>query len=421
MTAELQYPVALGDRHTADLDPVGLDDLLPALWEMNAAGDVRALVSALRRRVPPAGLLSGLSAAGSVAVMRDLGMLLGSVKRCGVEPVAAVPELQAPLLELGQRAGMVPRDTVFHYISWNPAGRRERMYTGHHMERMLMSSVRMTLPRLAAAIEECRRCHEQEPQDLGFALAASELAALTRSLEDAIDTVTDNVTPEFFAQTLRPYFEEIRVAGTDYLGPAAAHAPVYLLDLALWASDDASDSYAELWRESARYALPAWRDLTVAWAGRPSLATRVKSALIRAGDGTPPKYLRASALAVSRALRALMVFRGKHLAIARRAYASDIRLYQLGSGGGSVELLKEITELTRQNAMILRASAGHAGAAHAKGAALAGKAPCAAAGGAGGACLAGRARQRHEDCHRRRGRRRPGGGAQPARRRVHPH
>jgi monodechloroaminopyrrolnitrin synthase len=357
MTGESQYPVALGDGHTAALDPLGVDGLLPALWAMNAARDLSALVRALRCRVPSAEVLSGVSPQGCVAAMRDLGMFLGSIRRCGVEPVEAVPELQAPLLELGQRTGMVPRDTVFHYIGWNPTGSRERMYTGHRMERMLMSSVRVTLPRLTKAIEQCRRCDELDPHDVDFVRAANELTALIRSLEDSIDTATENVSPQFFAQTLRPYFEAVRVAGEEYLGPAAAHAPVYLIDLALWASDDGGGPYQALWHESARYGLPPWPGLLERWARRPSIATRVRSALVRAAD-QPPQYLQASALAVCRALRALTVFRSKHLAVARRAYADDVRMYQLGSGGGSVDLLAEITALTRQNTLILRQAAG---------------------------------------------------------------
>ena len=41
------------------------------------------------------------------------------------------------------------------------------------------------------------------------------------------------------------------------------------------------------------------------------------------------------------------MFRGKHLTIARRAYREEIRLYPVGSGGGSVELLTRILDLTR--------------------------------------------------------------------------
>ena len=59
-------------------------------------------------------------------------------------------------------------------------------------------------------------------------------------------------------------------------------------------------------------------------------------------------------------LLAIVVFRGRHLSLARKAYADDIRLYALGSGGGSLDLLNEIISLTRQNAAYLRPPFGDA-------------------------------------------------------------
>jgi hypothetical protein len=229
------------------------------------------------------------------------------------------------------------------------------MYKGQRMERMLMSSVRVTLSRLVDAVESCRFLETVDPEALEFAVISNELVALLRSLEDAIDIVIANVTPEFFARTMRPYFEEIRVGGATYLGPAAAHVPLALVDLALWASDCGGEAYDEFWSESEQHGLPSWRELYVRWSAGPSVVTRVTTALRRFPDGAPPNLL-ASAEALSRALKALVVFRGKHFTVARNAYAEEIRLYPLGSGGGSLELLTEITALTRDNASLMRKS-----------------------------------------------------------------
>ncbi|MFJ5221006.1 monodechloroaminopyrrolnitrin synthase PrnB family protein [Streptomyces sp. NPDC088354] len=352
----LTYVVKPEDLRAAAADPLGVDSLLPKIWEMNSAADVNSLINLLRGLVPTADSIAGSSLPHCVAVMRDLGLFVGSIKRHGVEPVDAVPELEAPLLMVGERTGMIPRDTVHHYIGWNPTGARERMYTGDCMERMLMSSVRVTLSRLTAAVELCQQLERLEPHELKFAVAANELVALLRSLEDAIDIVIANVTPEFFARTMRPYFEEIRVGGVTYLGPAAAHVPLSLIDLGLWACDFPETAYEDFWRESASYGLPPWKSLYERWATGPSLVTRVTSALGSIPTDQTPPNLRASAEALSRALRALVVFRGKHFTVARNAYAEEIRLYSLGSGGGSLDLLAQVTALTRENAMLLRES-----------------------------------------------------------------
>ncbi|WP_083865182.1 monodechloroaminopyrrolnitrin synthase PrnB family protein [Nocardia brevicatena] len=361
MTDFLQYPVNPGDPCVIGLDPLGFDSLLSTVWKMNMAADVNGLVGLLRNLVPADEVVAELSLPSCVATMRDLGLLAGSAKRHGVEPVDAVPELEKLLLHLGARTQMIPRDTVHHYIGWNPTGRRERMYTGERMERMLMSSVRVTLSRLIDAVESCRRLEDLEPEALEFAVAANELVALLRSLEDAIDIVIANVTPEFFARTLRPYFEEIRVGGVVYLGPAAAHVPLALIDLALWASDCGDKDYDEFWCESEQYGLPQWRELYKRWAKGPSAVTRVTTALRLVPAGQAPPNLRASTEALCRALRALVVFRGKHFTVARNAYAEEIRLYPLGSGGGSLQLLEQVTALTRENTGLMRKSLNRSG------------------------------------------------------------
>ena len=52
------------------------------------------------------------------------------------------------------------------------------------------------------------------------------------------------VSPEFFARELRPYFEDVHVAGRLYMGPAAAHIPLFLVDVLLWASDRGGAQFA---------------------------------------------------------------------------------------------------------------------------------------------------------------------------------
>lgn len=352
--AGMGYPVDPCDPRVLALDPLDFDRRLPGLWEMNAAADVNDLVVMLRSMVPERDALQAMTLQQCVAVMRDLGILLGSLKRHGVEPVEAVPEVEEPLLDLGSRAQMIPRDTVHHYIGWNPGDSRQRMYTGDRMERMLMSSVRVTLHRLGTAVEVCERLRFLDPHQVEFAVAVNELVALIRSLEDAIDIVTANVTPEFFARTMRPYFEEIRVGAVTYLGPAAAHVPLSLIDLGLWAADAGDQDYDEFWRESAQYGLPPWQPLYEDWARGPSLVTRVVSMLESVAGGEVSTEMRASTESLCRALRALVVFRGKHLTVARAAYAEELRLYSLGSGGASIELLDQVTVLTKENAGMLR-------------------------------------------------------------------
>jgi len=338
------------------IDPLGADGVCARLPEMNLAADVPTLVGALRGLLPDAETLAGFDMEECLAAMRDLGMFLGSIKRHREEPLRLVPEARPVLLELGVRTDLVPRDTVHHYCTWNPVGERQRMYTGDEQENHLQNSVRMVFPHLRVALELCDLLRDLEFADPKFPILVDALNRELRPMVASIDLVVGHVSPRFFARTLRPYFEDVEVGGRSYLGPAAAQVPLWLVDEAVWASDRGERNYLEFLADSVRYSLPRWRELHDGWVGTPSLVTR----LVEAYGDDPSAVervapaLRASAQSMVAMMRAIIVFRGRHLGIARQAYEEDLRLYPVGSGGASVDLLREIIDLTRENAQLTK-------------------------------------------------------------------
>ncbi|MFF3320868.1 monodechloroaminopyrrolnitrin synthase PrnB family protein [Streptomyces sp. NPDC002889] len=338
-------------------DPLGADALLAALPAMNAAADVPALTVALRTLVPDPDRVASLGIVDALAAMRDLGIVLGSLKRHGREPVAAVPEVLPVLEELGRRTDMIPRDTVHHYTTWNPTGKRQRMYLGDPMEGNLQDAVRMVFPSLVAALDSCAELARLEPYDPGFPLALDRTAVHVQSMVDSIDFTVAHVSPVFFAQQMRAYFEEIDVAGTDYLGPAAAQVPLWLVDLTVWQSDRSNDRYDAFLEGSVQYSLPSWRAHYAAHKGGTSAVSKLSAALSWEGARRVPRRLADSAVSLARVLRILKTFRARHLTIARKAYREDVRLYEVGSGGAPVELLRAVLDLTRDNETLVRRSA----------------------------------------------------------------
>ncbi|MFJ4620180.1 monodechloroaminopyrrolnitrin synthase PrnB family protein [Streptomyces sp. NPDC088812] len=326
---------------------------------MNEAADVSALAQVLAQAIPSAETIGTFSLPECLAAMRDLCMYIGSLKRHGVSAFDIIPDATVSFELLGRRTHMIPRETVYHYTCWNPAGERERLYTGHQMERSLIDSVRACVPDLARAVEVGRSLHEERPGSPahadGLASLASDIAAADRAMTD----VSAEVTPEFFAHKLRPFFEDIHIAGHRYMGPAAAHIPLFLIDLLLWASDRGSRAYSAFCREVASQTLPDWRDRYAEWANAPSLTSRVTAALGGARSPAEAEYVQSSAESLRQALRSLTSFRGKHLVMARRAYRTEVRLYELGSGGGSVDLLQEILTLTKQNGSMVGSAAAN--------------------------------------------------------------
>ncbi|GAA4781111.1 monodechloroaminopyrrolnitrin synthase PrnB family protein [Streptomyces sanyensis] len=339
-------------------DPLGADPLLAALPAMNAVADVRALSVALRALLPSTEEAAAFGVTDALAAMRDLGVLLGSLKRHGVQPLDAVPEALPVLRRLARRTDMVPRDTVHHYTAWNPTGRRQRMYTGDPMEGRLQDAVRMVFPRLVACLDACAELARLEPYDSGFATVLDRIGALAGAMVDSIDLTVARVSPVFFARELRAYFEEIDVGGEEYLGPAAAQVPLWLVDLTLWQCDRGDADYDAFLDASVRYSLPSWRAHRDAHRGGISAVSKLSAAFSWEGPAAVPAVLAASAEALARVLKVLKTFRARHLTLARKAYAEEVRRYEEGSGGAPVALLRTVLDLTRDNETLVRRPLG---------------------------------------------------------------
>jgi monodechloroaminopyrrolnitrin synthase len=304
-------------------DPLQADAACAMLPELNRAADVAALAKALRAFLPA--LTEATDVVNATAAMRDVGIFLGSIKRHGVEPLTAVPQLQPHLVRLGALTDMVPRDTIFHYTLWNPRDARQRMYTGDAEETHLIESVRMVLPDLRLAAALCVQLMDTPTIPL-----FEQLTAHLRPMVESMLFVKRSVSPEFFTHQLRPYLEDIVVGETRYFGPAAAQLPMWLFDLALWGARSDGD-YQRFWEGLVPYALPEWRALHDRWRDREPLAQVVTDPIARD--------------ALADAIAVLVKFRGQHLSIAKQAYSVASR-YEAGSGGGSVALLRQILDRT---------------------------------------------------------------------------
>ncbi|WP_329128006.1 monodechloroaminopyrrolnitrin synthase PrnB family protein [Streptomyces sp. NBC_01465] len=337
-------------------DPLGADAVCRVLPAMNKAADIPALIVALRSLVPGPDLTAGLDTVSALAAMRDLGIVAGSLKRHGIQPIDAVPELLPVLQELGSRTDMIPRDTVHHYTTWNPADGRRRMYTGDPMEACLQDAVRMVFPSLVASLDTCEELAGLEPYDPAFARALRRTDRLVKAMVASIDFTVAHVSPVYFAQVLRPYFEEFTVDGHDYLGPAAAQVPLWLVDLTLWQSDRSGASYDAFIAESVPYSLPSWRAFHAAHAHSPSAVGKLSAAISWEDVDQLPAPLTDAALALQDVLRTLKTFRARHITIARKAYSDDVRLYENGSGGAPIALLRSVLDLTRDNETLVRRS-----------------------------------------------------------------
>jgi monodechloroaminopyrrolnitrin synthase len=336
----------------APLDPLGADGMLAQLPEWNADADVTSMAQAIASLAPSEERVRAMSPYEAAAAMRDLGMLLGSMKRHGSEPCALVPRVTPALLALGKKTEMVPRDTVYHYGPWNPTGARQRRYTRDANEEGLIHCVRSAAPGVEAAIQVLAVARANDPRAPAFAAQCLHAARCVTAMVHSINFARHRVDVVFFAKVLRPYFESVVVDGQAYLGPAAAHLPLSIVDQLTWGSDCDDATYLMFREDTARYSVAAWRDLSRKASDEPSLVTRLIDAMNDTQGGDPMLF--AAASSVHAILRVLLTFRGRHKVMVDKAYDPQVRHYAVGSGGFSADSVARILQLTRGRADALQ-------------------------------------------------------------------
>lgn len=332
----------------AGLDPLGADKYFAQLPRWNANLEIGPIYQALCDMMPSAHRVGTMTVPEAIAATRDLGMMAASLGRHGANPTAIVMNLEERLLQLGERVDMVPRDTVYHYGIWNPAGRRERRFTGAAAEGALIDAVRMAVPAIDATLEWLCGVVALRLDSEEFVSGCRDAAQKLETILDAISLVKQEIPPMFFAQTLRPYFAPLEIGGRTYNGASAAPMSMCIVDHLLWGSDCRDRVFRQFQLEQIRYNMARWRVLYGRTLGQPSLVSRLVAAH-EAGELEST----ASIEAVVDLLHVLIAFRGRHRHVARRAYSPDIRKFEVGSGGYGVDTLEHIFGLTRAAAKSL--------------------------------------------------------------------
>ena len=83
----------------AELDPIKSDADIVQLPYMNCARDIKSIISRLQRLIPTEWQIEDFNIHEARAVVRDLGMFAGSIKKYGIEPVEVIPQLETVLIQ----------------------------------------------------------------------------------------------------------------------------------------------------------------------------------------------------------------------------------------------------------------------------------------------------------------------------------
>ncbi len=332
------------DALIAGLDPLGADGKLRQLPALNQQADVTALRALLYDLLPTPVQLVSFSYEQSAAAMRDIGFVLGSLKRHGIEPVQLVPELDYVLDVLGQQTNYPPRDTLLHYTSWNPEGLRMRTYTGSEDEYYLIKSVQEAAPGLLQAIFILNILHEVSPYSEAYGAYCQQAGRAFGSMTAGMARAIRHVKPAYFAKELRLYFDPITLHGQQWLGPGAVEMPMFVFDHLLWSAGSNDLTFERFQHTYLPYVLPYLRELYTSQKARPALVTKMQQALNEATgfDG----LLWQNATNLLALCKQLKKFRLPHAKMADKSYKEqDGYQRSKGSGGYSTEVLQHIIML----------------------------------------------------------------------------
>ena len=352
-------------RNIAGRDPLAAVELMKGVPKLNERRDLEGLSALLKKLLDPQRLGLGdvvraLPGDGPVvapswefedcaAAMRDVGLVLGSLRRHGVEPVEMWPQLEPWLLEVGRRTDLPPRDTLLHYTLWNPS-RAVRTYTSLAEEPRLIEAVRMAYPALESALENLVGLFSTPLESPDFEAGTDRIAVDLGRVRDAAVHTYRFVDRRVFVDSIRPYFEPIRVGGRDILGPGAVGMPLFVLDHVLWSASVTEPEYVRFKEDYLPITLPHIRRIYDRFSEEGCLIDRLQPVLRSAGWARRlSPQLRRNLQGLDRLFVLLQRFRSVHLRMAKQAYReppAGERVFHKGSGGYAPEMLEDIDRLT---------------------------------------------------------------------------
>lgn len=320
----------------ADLDPLLLDEAVAQLPNLNAESNIEAIVAILNE----ATLTSQdtiTSPAEALASLRDIDFLVSSLLRHGVNPLINIAGLEQEMIRLGDICQTVPRGTVFTYASINPRGERARSYTGKEEEAIFVEAVRQGVLALDEAIESIGEQRLQDNFGMRSALALSSNAMDT--MTQSIVAVHRKISPEFFTNEMRPFFEPLKIGDREFTGSGGAQMQLLALDRVLWGKNDFNDEYQGFYEENYIYLTPVQREAMSSFLERNNQCT-----IVQWLETNPDGYdqMREEAIKL---LTAIKKFRYPHRRVARDNF--KIRSTgAVGSGSYTPDILDTLISKT---------------------------------------------------------------------------
>ncbi len=334
------------DKRIADLDPLGADVLMTMVPQFNANADLNSLVELLGTLCKRANLNSRTHNE-ILAIVRDMGIVAGSIRRHGQNPVSLVPELEFALLKSAELTDLPARDTLMHYTIWNPNGPRLRTYTNHEQEPSLIESMRISLPAISNASRKLFQMQTLPLRNPPTTRIADSIGNDLKEFISGLNYSKNNVKPDVFINHFRPFFEPFTVGDCTLRGPGAVTMPLHIFDFILWGSSESSEKYQQFTVDYIPYNLSEFRHYYLETRNTPSFLDRLESEC----DDSTRTDMQPLLRAVETWFKRLRGFRGAHLKYATKAYHGPTKHnFKSGSGGHTTSDIEAIAHLTEKHA-----------------------------------------------------------------------
>ncbi|MCE9628724.1 MAG: DUF1864 family protein [Candidatus Vogelbacteria bacterium] len=332
------------DVRISELDPFNADSFFSQeLPELNTSKDSQKIIKVTQELINSKSDYTEVGELEAKAMVRDLGMVISSLKRHGIG-LEGVPGLEEKLLELASFTNEVPRDTVFSYGPRNPINpSRTRYFTKVPEEKIFIESFREGMNHLSPAVAGLLQAHQVSPESNNFSGLVERSTKEFQGMIDAILKVRRNISPEVFTNDLRPYFDPITIGGIDYSAAGGAQMPVLLIDLIAHTSDKIPETttYQTYFEDNIRYLPYELRSIAEEIRGKKSLLTTI----IETGTAEVPME---NLEALRELFTKLLQFRMPHLRIAKDNMAKrDVGAR--GSGGYQTEILELLIKQTQDS------------------------------------------------------------------------
>ncbi len=329
------------DNYIASLDPLGVDDLIREVPVSNENNDVNNLIRILCTFCERASI-EQRDYFETAAIIRDIGIVIGSIRKHDIEPVESAEKLGYILTKAGEQNDLPPRDTLMHYTIWNPTEERIRTYTLHPQEPCLIGSMRISIPQIRQAV---RDLFELWHTDLNSPKALELASEIDRALKEFLKGLSHSkkkVQPEIFIRHFRPFFEPITLNNETLRGPGAVTMPMHIFDFILWGCSEGDARYQEFTKNYIPYNLSEFRNYYLRMVNGKSLLDKVEELVC---STKKREKLTPLLSAINDWFKKLEGFR--HTKYAVDSYqGKEVHNFRTGSGGHTISDLELIAGLT---------------------------------------------------------------------------